>query len=579
MSFVNSSYTNPTPHVTPRTNATRDDRPLAAHHRRMLAVESGISAETIAARGYWTAYSAADIPEGFAEYQYRPQMFPILVIPQWNAVGRAFAHILRPDNPRRGKDGKVVKYEAQPGAPVGFDCPPAMTHLLRDSSIPLYITEGSKKSDAAASRGLLCLSLNGVYGFMHKRLVVSELDEIALDGRVVRIAFDSDVMTNPGVADALDRIAAAMDRRGARVEMVHLPDDGDGKTGFDNYFARGGEPADLNTLTTTWRAVRRPINMIEYADPYAEIERLQRLASAQAMLIKNPYLRDKERALGFAIITRSSEKKSRGDVGDDGCPRVSSSDVANDYRARPEKGVRLAEINNDGTPPITKRSNVKPIITKLRDAGILAVRLEPTTRKHASGDSYADTDFVVEIDDPVNAIILLADYRGQKQRKPYTRQEPCSQCDEVHSRTRRTFCNGCGAENAPPQIIPIPVAQRDDLTDEQRDDLDARTLTPAATAEGVDPETGEIVPKESGSTKKVEATTAGLSPSPFPSSSNYSSTKKVEADSVPAGLWDAPPADDEPDAPNACLDCGEPTPNVYRCDHCIDTARVAAVAS
>lgn len=207
-------------------------------------------------------------------------MFPILVIPQWNTVGRLFAYILRPDNPRYDKDGKKIKYEAQPGAPVNFDVTPSKMHLLRDRTAIPYITEGSKKADAAGSRGMLCLSLNGVYGFLHKRLVVSELDEIDLEGRTVRLVFDSDVTTKREVADALDRLAGALDRRGAKVEIVHLPSDADGsKVGLDDYFAADGMPADLDTLSKPWHAVRRPRNMIEYPDPYARIARLEQQVS------------------------------------------------------------------------------------------------------------------------------------------------------------------------------------------------------------------------------------------------------------------------------------------------------------
>jgi hypothetical protein len=517
----------------PRPPDQGQQRTLSDRHRRMLEVESGISPEMIAQRGYWTASTAADIPDGFAEYQYQAWMFPILVIPQWNTVGRLFAYILRPDNPRCDKDGKKIKYEAQPGAPVGFDCHPSMTHHLRDPSVPLYITEGSKKADAMASRGLLCLSLNGVYGFLHKRVVVSELDEIEMDRRRVLPAFDSDVTTKKEVADALDRLASAADRRGATVEIVHLPNGDDGsKVGLDDYFAAGGTPANLDILSKPWRAVRRPRNVIEYPDPYARIAHLEQQVSAQARLIKNPYLKEKERAVGFALITSAAAKKSRGDVGKDGLPRLSSSEIANDFRARPAKGESLAVTNNDGSLPITKRSDVRPVILKLRDAGILPVEIEATTRKHATGDTYADTDFAVDIEDAVAAIVKLADYRAEKQRKAYTRQEPCIHCGEIHARrvvtTSKTYCEGCGsqvAEDETSRIIPVPAANDPDATDDQRDDLKRRTA----------------------STNFVEAETDVYS-SPSPPPSTYSSTKKVEATTATLITDPGPPAKAPPDS-------------------------------
>lgn len=141
----------------------------------------------------------------------------------------------------------------------------------------------------------------------------------------------------------------------------------------------------------------------------------------------------------------------------------------------------------------------------MQEAGILNMTTEPTTRKHGSGDTYADTDFVARIEDPVEAIVQLADYRAEKQRKPYTRQEPCPHCKEVHSRTRRTYCDGCGKETARPEHIPVPPAQREDITDEQRRDLDERTAASGNMAEVVDYSTGEIMSGETGSTNFVEA--------------------------------------------------------------------------
>lgn len=522
-------YTNDTDNDTPHS----PHRKLSDHHQHMLEVESGIHPDIIAARGYWTAYTADDCPVGFADYQMQAWMFPALVIPQWNTVGRISAYILRPDHPRRGKDDKVIKYEAQPGAPVGFDVPPTMRQQLADETIPLYITEGSKKADAMASRGLLCLSLNGVYGFMHHRVVVSELDEINLEGRTVRIVFDSDVMTKSAVADALNRLAGAGDRRGGRVELVILPDAGDGKTGVDDYFGRGGTADDLASLTRPWKALRRPTRMIEYEDPYAEIDRLRRLNSAQARLIRNPYLKEKERAVGFAVITRAAEKIARGDVGPDGKPRLRASEIAEDYRERPEKGTPLPSTNKDGSVPITKRSNVKPIINALREAEILTIDLEGTKRQASTGDTYADIDFVVDLDDPVAAIVRLSDYRREKTRAPYTRQEPCRHCGEVHSRTRRTYCDGCGMETEKPQVLPVPAANNPDATPTQRERLAERTADPDAPREVIDFDTGEVISTESGSTKKVEAdTNVNASSSPLPV--NYSSTNFVEAEGEPA---------------------------------------------
>ncbi len=97
-------------------------------------------------------------------------------------------------------------------------------------------------------------------------------------------------------------------------------------------------------------------------------------------------------------------------------------------------------------------------------------------------------------------------------RKPYTIQEPCPHCQEVHSRTRTTVCNGCG-KPVDVEILPIPLAQDPNASEADRaamtffvmarpafgplSDRPSRTSvsTKNLMADGreVDPETGEIL--------------------------------------------------------------------------------------
>ncbi len=321
------------------------------------------------------------------------------------------------------------------------------------------------------------MSLNGVYGFLQRKVVVSELDEIALSGRVVRIAFDSDVMTNPSVMDALSRLAGAITRRGGRVEMVQLPEGEDArKVGLDDFFAAGGKPVDLDHLTKAWSPVSRPHNLVESEDPIAKIDRLQQLVSAQAALIRNPDLKDKQRALGFSVITLASSAVSKGDAGADGRPRLSAAEIANDYRPRPPKGTPLDETNRDGTRPLTKRSDVKAIIVSLVEAGIFEVSFEQVERRHPNGDRYRDTEYPVTIDDPVSAIRRLADFRRPTARKAYTRHGPCPACGELHAETviRSTVCGseedaGCGEILA--ETRRVICAPPDTAADQSNDEL------------------------------------------------------------------------------------------------------------
>lgn len=125
----------------------------------------------------------------------------------------------RPDKPRitkgarekaakSGKPAKPVKYESPGGQRNGIDIPPATREHLGDPAVPLWVTEGSRKADSAASAGLACVSLSGVWSWRGRnadggKLAVADWQDIAVNGRRVVLAFDSDVATQPKVASAL----------------------------------------------------------------------------------------------------------------------------------------------------------------------------------------------------------------------------------------------------------------------------------------------------------------------------------------------------------------------------------------
>ncbi|MDP9358318.1 MAG: DUF3854 domain-containing protein [Chloroflexota bacterium] len=197
-------------------------RSLSLRHRHMLEVESGIAPHVITERGYYTETDPAALADlGFKRYQ----CLPGLVFPEWTVTGIQRGYKLRPDNPRHDDRGKAVKYENPAGARHQIDVPPGVVPLLANPRITLYITEGARKADAAWSHGLACVSLGGVWAFLRDKRVIPDFDDIALNGRLVRIAFDSDVMRKASVREALDRLAAALDRRGAIVEAIYFPEE------------------------------------------------------------------------------------------------------------------------------------------------------------------------------------------------------------------------------------------------------------------------------------------------------------------------------------------------------------------
>ncbi len=233
--------------------ATQDLTPtlptLLPHHAALLFEESAIAPEVAAERGYWSATDPAVVANlGFAPYQCR---VPALVVPIYNTAGRRATHQLRPDDPRTDADDRPIKYETPFGTGLVIDVHPRLRMALRAPAVPLIVTEGVRKADAAISYGHTCLALMGVYGWRGRNehgvpVTLDDLDDIAIDGRRVDLIFDSDLRTNPNVRRALDRLKTALERRGSRVRVIYLPAGADGtKVGLDDYLAAGGNVTDL----------------------------------------------------------------------------------------------------------------------------------------------------------------------------------------------------------------------------------------------------------------------------------------------------------------------------------------------
>lgn len=197
---------------------TKASTTLSTEHQTMLVELSGLSEDVIAQRGYETVTVAVRLQRlGFAQSQ---RSVPSLLIPVFNTWGEIVLYHARPDTPRI-RDGKPIKYETVKGASMALDVHPSMRHLLRDPSVPLFITEGIKKGDALASRGLCAVALLGVWNFRGTndhggKMLIADWDNIALNGRRTFIVFDSDVMEKASVHAALVRLKAFLDSRGAR---------------------------------------------------------------------------------------------------------------------------------------------------------------------------------------------------------------------------------------------------------------------------------------------------------------------------------------------------------------------------
>jgi hypothetical protein len=237
-----------------------DDTPLLAlyggdlsrDHARLLP-DSAVAPRVASARPYSTVARAAGLGRlGFAKSQRNA---PALVIPVRDVYGELATYQARPDEPRIVK-GKPLKYETVAGDRMRIDVPPAVRGELGNPAVPLFLTEGARKADAAVSAGLCCIAVLGVWNWRGTnewggKTALADFESIAFKdaagvGRKVYIVFDSDAMTKRSVYLALTRLKAFLESRGATVRAISLPANPDGsKVGLDDFLAaqRRGRPA------------------------------------------------------------------------------------------------------------------------------------------------------------------------------------------------------------------------------------------------------------------------------------------------------------------------------------------------
>ena len=225
---------------------------LLPHHAEILKA-SAISDDVVRDRGYWSASKPGDLNSRFSGQQKRPG----LVIPVLDVYGQEAFCQLRPDDPRE-RDGKPIKYETRAKARMVLDVPPSTRPHLGNPDVTLWITEGVKKADSLASAGLRAIALLGVWSWRGTnrhggKTALVDWHEIALNGRKVVLAFDSDTFQNPDLHQAVEEFGRWLEHRGAEPCFVYLPSDGS-KVGVDDYLAAGHSRDELVALIETeWR--------------------------------------------------------------------------------------------------------------------------------------------------------------------------------------------------------------------------------------------------------------------------------------------------------------------------------------
>jgi Domain of unknown function (DUF3854) len=205
-------------------------KPPSEEHRREIVEGSGVHPSRVEGR-YFTVTAEEARSLGFSKQQARAGWVVELVSP----TGDVF-HQLKPDHPRVDKKAnqiKPIKYETPAGHSPHIGVHRSDLRRLQDVSVDLWVVEGAKKADCAASRGRLTITLTGVWNWGKKRKrggakcgrpeLLPDWDFIPLEGRKVYIAFDADYREKRSVALAKMRLAERLTERGAHVYIIDLP--------------------------------------------------------------------------------------------------------------------------------------------------------------------------------------------------------------------------------------------------------------------------------------------------------------------------------------------------------------------
>jgi hypothetical protein len=241
---------------------TANEHKLLEKHRQELEEGSAIVPEVRMGRGYATVGKSEARELGFSAEQARAG----LLIPFYSPTGEISCQ-LKPDTPRSRRD-KAVKYETRAGCDIVLDVHPSNNERLLLGNEPVYVVEGIKKADCAASSGRVAVGLSGVWNWGRKRKsggakygrpqLLQDWDAIPLEGRTVYVCFDADYREKQNVALAMLRLAERLTERGAHVHIMNLPGP---EKGLDDHVVSGGSLDDLERDARPFT----PSDLIRYA--------------------------------------------------------------------------------------------------------------------------------------------------------------------------------------------------------------------------------------------------------------------------------------------------------------------------
>lgn len=226
--------------------------------------------------------------------------------------------ILYHDGQDRNANGESKpRYLATKDSGCRLYIPTKVKAFLKDTTVTLYITEGEKKSLKLTQEGLPAVATAGLWSWMdgsaEKRLI-RDFNEIALEGREVVLVPDSDwsrppTPEKPSLKSAVWLLADKLLERGAKVSIVPLLQEGEDKTGVDDYLCKHGIEEFLRLPKKQHLPLDAIISHLDVAFP-AEcpeefVELLERIAYGNPLLSEALFRR-------VSQLTRVDMKVLRG---------------------------------------------------------------------------------------------------------------------------------------------------------------------------------------------------------------------------------------------------------------------------
>jgi hypothetical protein len=226
---------------------------LTPEHRQLLEA-SRIPRAIAEARGYRSIAKNRDAAElGLGRAQQRPGLW----IPRFLVDGRQEGGQLRADIPRLSTDGRPIKYESPSKQPIDLDLHPYARGYLGTPSLPLCITEGTRKADSCfANFDIAAIALAGVFGWRGRNqddglTSLGAWESVAFkdssgEPRPLYVVFDSDIMAKEEVRYACWRLGRFIESRGGEARFVMIPPgEGGAKRGMDDAIEAGSSWRDF----------------------------------------------------------------------------------------------------------------------------------------------------------------------------------------------------------------------------------------------------------------------------------------------------------------------------------------------